>query len=85
MKTARNCSKVTPGAGGVSKKMMRVVVVLNKSDEVLAAYPIEIAEPSQVSDDAFLLAARRMAERDRRVGKNPSARFVIAPPANMPV
>ena len=65
--------------------MMRVVVVLSRSDEVLAAYPIEIADSSQTNDDAFLSAARRMAERDQRVGKNPSARFVIAPPANMPV
>lgn len=76
---------IVPGAGGVSGNMMRVVVVLSKSDEVLAAYPIEIAESSLRSDDAFLLAARRMADRDQRVGKNPKARFVIAPPANMPV
>ena len=65
--------------------MMRVVVVLSKSDEVLAAYPIEIAEPSHRERRRVSPGGAAMAERDQRVGKNPSARFVIAPPANMPV
>ena len=60
-------------------ELVRVVVVLNRRDQVLAAYSIEVADRQISDEDRCILAARRLARRDLpRLGAE-QLQFVIAP------
>ncbi len=58
---------------------IRIVVVLDHRDHVVNAYPIEIAERREVTEDEFIFAARRLARRDRLSLTPELLSFVIAP------
>ena len=48
--------------------MVRFVVVLDEGDLVVETYAIELPDDDLHSDEAFIIAARRMAARDRLAG-----------------
>jgi hypothetical protein len=64
--------------------VVRFVVVLDQSDLIVETYAVELPGDDLHSDEAFIIAARRMAARDHLAGDHPRLRFVIAPPPNLP-
>ena len=62
--------------------MIKFVVVIVQRDLVVEKYAIELPDHALHSDEAFIIAARRMAARDRLASNHRPLRFVIAPPPN---
>ena len=59
--------------------MMRTVVVLDPVGRVLKSYVIDLADDLVEGEDAFIIAARRLAHKDRLDSANERLRYVIAP------
>ena len=64
--------------------MVRFVVVLDQRDLIVETYAIELPDADLHSDEAFIIAARRMAARDDLMVDHPPLRFVVALPPNLP-
>lgn len=60
--------------------VVRIVVVLDHDDLIVETYAIELPDDVIHSDEAFIIAGRRLAARDYLAnGDNARLRFVIAP------
>ena len=64
--------------------MIRFVAVLDQRDLVVKTYSIEIPDHLVESEEAFIVAARRLASRDELEANGKLLRFLIAPTPNLP-